>query len=115
MLFFGGRSGWGREDEAGGGGCEEAPEGGRHCGGRGGGGATREVHKEGGCHGGGRRRCWRGDLSTTVSKKVCRRALERRVREATDGGTTWGDASGERPSVSRVEGEVRWRRLMRGG
>jgi hypothetical protein len=29
MLFFGGRSRWGREDEAGGGGYEEAPEGGR--------------------------------------------------------------------------------------
>jgi hypothetical protein len=63
-----------------------------------------EVHKEGGCHGGGRRRWWRGDLSTMVSKKACRRALERRAREAADGGTTGGDASGEGPLAARVEG-----------
>jgi hypothetical protein len=63
-----------------------------------------EVHKEGGCHGGGRRRWWRGDLSTMVSKKACRRALEWRAREAADGGTTGGDASGEGPLAARVEG-----------
>jgi hypothetical protein len=58
----GGRSGWGRvhEDEASGGGREEAPEGGHHHGSRGGGGTAGEVHKEGDCHGGGRRRWWRG-------------------------------------------------------
>jgi hypothetical protein len=65
------------------------------CGGRGGGGVAREVHKEGDCHGGGRRRWWRGYLSTTVSKKACRWALERRAREAADGGTMGGDTIGE--------------------
>jgi hypothetical protein len=73
------------------------------------------VHKEGGCHGGGRRRWWRGDLSTTVSKKACRQALERCAREATDGGTTWGDTSGEGPSAARVEGEARRQWLTQGG
>jgi hypothetical protein len=31
---------------------------------------------------------WRGDRSTTVSKKVCGRALDRHSRETADGGTT---------------------------
>jgi hypothetical protein len=50
-----------------------------------------------------------------VSKKACRRALERRAWEVAGGGTTWGDASGEGPSAARVEGEARRRRLTRGG
>jgi hypothetical protein len=66
---------------------------------------------------------WRGDRSTTVSKKVCGRALELHSREAADGGTMGegGCASGEGPTVAHVEGggrvaaaRVGWGRGRRG-
>jgi hypothetical protein len=59
---------------------------------------------------------WRGDRSTTVSKKVCGRALDLHSRETADGGTT-GEGVARAVRGRRWfawKGEAGWRRLAWG-